>query len=69
MTVYRVKKQYVFEGNFYIEADSKEEAREYSEKHCGMTIGPISSSLPYEDIDWDFNVHPVKERTLKIKKR
>ena len=37
------------------------------QKHCGLVIGgDIHSSLPDEDIDWDFSVHPEKQiRSIK----
>lgn len=59
--VYTVPVKFVFEGQFFIKADSKEQAKEYADKHCGLVIGgDIHSSLPDEDVDWDFPVHPQK---------
>lgn len=61
MKEYSVKVSFVFEGTFLIKASNKAEAREYAEKHCGMTIERgIHSSLPDEDVNWDFPVHPAK---------
>jgi hypothetical protein len=59
---FQVKTKFVFEGIFEVKAQSKEQAREYIEKHCGLVIGgDIHSTLPDEDIDWEFSVHPEKE--------
>lgn len=58
---YTVKTKFVFEGEFYIKADSKEQAREFVEKHCGLVIGgDIHSTLPDDDVNWNFDVHPKK---------
>ena len=59
---FQVKTKFVFEGSFFIEADSKEQAGEFVEKHCGCVLGGrgIHSSLPDELVDWDFPVHPLK---------
>ena len=61
MAVFAVPVIFKFEGEFFIEADSRVQAEEYAEKHCGLVIGGnIHSSLPYEDVDWDFPTHPKK---------
>lgn len=53
--------KFVFSGEFYIKANSQEEAEEFAQKHCGLVLGgDIHSSLPNEDVDWDFDVHPDK---------
>ena len=61
MKQYAVKTRFVFEGCFLINAKNKMQAREYAEKHCGLVLGrDIHSSLPDDDVDWDFPVHPEK---------
>jgi hypothetical protein len=58
---YVVGTTFVFKGAFFIKARNKDEAKEFVEKHCGMTLGRgIHTSLPYVDVDWDFPVHPDK---------
>lgn len=58
---YQVKTKFVFEGTFTVKAESKQQAREFVEKHCGLTIGrDIHSTLPSDEIDWTFDVHPKK---------
>lgn len=61
MAKFNVKTKFVFEGSFTVEADNKEQAREYIDKHCGLVLGgDIHSSLPDESIDWEFDSHPNK---------
>lgn len=62
---YQVYVEYVFNGSFFIEASSKEEAKELVQRHCGLVLGgDVHSSL--DDIDWEFEVHPYsKIKTVK----
>lgn len=58
---YTVKTKFVFEGEFYITAESKEQAKEYVMKHCCLVLGgDIHTTLPEEICDWKFNVHSDK---------
>jgi DNA repair protein RadC len=58
---YAVKTRFAFNGTFFITAGNKSEAKEFVEKHCGLVIGGnIHSTLPDDDVDWDFLVHPEK---------
>lgn len=57
-----VETQFTFSGTFEVKAKNKQEAIELVEKHCGLVLGGnIHSSLPDEDIDWEFPVHPEKK--------
>ena len=60
---YAVETEFIFSGVFYVTAKNKQEAIEYVEKHCGMVtgLGDIHSTLPDEDVNWDFPVHPEKK--------
>ena len=59
---FQVKTKFIFEGIFEVKAQNREQAREFIEKHCGLVIGGnIHSTLPDEDINWEFSVHPEKE--------
>lgn len=61
MAKYNVEMSFEFRGTFTVVAESPYQAREYIEKHCGLVIGgDIHSSLPDEDIGWDFPAHPEK---------
>lgn len=58
-TVYRVRTQYIFEGVFEIVAESKEEARQKVRQDCGLVMGGnIHSTLPDEEVNWAFSIHP-----------
>jgi len=58
---YDVPTQFLFTGIFKIKANSMEEAESYVENHCGLCIGgDIHSTLPDENVDWEFSVHPEK---------
>jgi hypothetical protein len=59
MKKYSIRTKFIFEGEFYITANSKEQAKEYVMKHCGL-VGDIHTTLPDEICDWEFNVHPDK---------
>lgn len=62
MPEFEVKTQFVFTGVFKVKADNRQQAKEYVDKHCGLVLGRnIHSSLPDEDIDWDFAMHPEKK--------
>jgi len=67
MKEFEVKTRFVFDGVFKVKALNRQQAEEFVQKHCGLVIGgDIHSSLPSEDIDWDFPVHPEKQiRSIK----
>lgn len=56
-----VPTRFVFSGTFRVKAESQKQAEELVRKHCGLVLGgEIQSSLPDEDVDWVFDVHPEK---------
>lgn len=56
---FTVKAKFVFEGEFYIKAESKEQAKEYAINYCGLVLGgDIATTLPDDICNWDFNIHP-----------
>ena len=60
--VYRVRTQYIFEGVFEVVAESKEEARQKVLQNCGLVMGgSIHSTLPDDEINWAFDIHPNKQ--------
>lgn len=62
MKTYSVETTFTFRGTFDVKAKSKLEAIEKVEKHCGLVIGgDIHSSLPDEDVTWNFPIHPEKK--------
>jgi hypothetical protein len=61
MKRYAVKTRFVFDGEFYVAAENKAKARERVEKDCGLVMGgSIHTTLPDDDVDWEFPVHPDK---------
>lgn len=64
--VYRVRTRYIFEGVFEVSAESREEARHKVILDCGLVMGgSIHSTLPDEEINWAFSMHP-EVRTGRI---
>ena len=64
--VYRVRTQYIFDGVFDVVAESKEDARQKVLQDCGLVMGgSIHSTLPDEEINWAFSIHP-EARTGRI---
>jgi hypothetical protein len=61
MMKYEVDTRFVFSGKFFIEAENREQAREYVDKHCCLVIGrDVQSTLSEDQVDWKFDVHPDK---------
>ena len=57
--VYRVRMQYIFERVFEVVAKSREEARQKVIQNYGLVMGGnIHSTLPDEEINWAFSMHP-----------
>ena len=69
MKTYKIPTTFTFRGVFKVKARSKGEAIEYVTKHCGMVMGGhnIHSTLPDDDVDWDFPIHPEKLVSKNIK--
>lgn len=60
--VYRIRTQYIFEGVFEVVAESKEDARQKVLQDCGLVMGgSIHSTLPDDEINWAFDIHPNKQ--------
>jgi hypothetical protein len=63
MPDYEVQVTYIFKGVVTIkDVINPMQAKEYAEKHVGLVIGGnIHSSLPDDQVDWNFAVHPEKK--------
>ncbi len=62
MKPYTVKVKFIFEGEFIVSAASPLDAKQAVEKHCGLVIGgDIHSSLPKDEVNWNFPLHPNKK--------
>lgn len=58
--IYTVKTKFVFDGEFQVAAESKAQAKEYVENHCGLCLGGNIHTTTPDVLDWDFSVHPKK---------
>ena len=58
---FKVPVVYSFSGEFFISAPSQAMAEKYAENHCGLTLGPVHSTLQETDVDWSFSSHPAKK--------
>jgi len=58
---YTMDVEFIFKGRVTVTAESSSEAVELASKHVGLVIGgDIHSTLPDDEVDWDFGVHPEK---------
>ena len=59
--IHRIRKQYIFEGVFEVLAESREKAQQKVLQDCGLVMGRnIYSTLPDEEVNWAFDIHPEK---------
>ena len=55
--------KFVFDGVFDVIAENKEDARQKVLQDCGLVMGgSIHSTLPNDEINWFFDIHPDKQR-------
>lgn len=57
---------YWFSCEREIKAWSPELAKEYAEKHCWCFSPQYQSSLPQDDVNWNWDVHPIKSSFISI---
>jgi len=68
MPKYKVGVQYSLIGHYVIEADDMHEAYMKAMNDCGCVVSNgIHSSLPDDEVNWDFPVH-TDEKVLYVKK-
>ena len=54
--------KFVFDGVFDVIAENKEDARQKILQDCGLVMGgSIRSTLPNDEINWFFDIHPDKQ--------
>ena len=59
MSKHRVPVTYRFSGYYGIEAASQEQVEGFAHENCGLVMGRgTHSSMPDEDVDWEFPGHP-----------
>lgn len=63
-----IKAEYTFEVTREIKAENYQQALEYTKKHCWCIEPKYHSSLPNNDIDWNWSVHPVRSNYAKSNK-
>ena len=62
MKQYTVTVRFTFEGTFKVKATNRMEACKHVEEDCGLVLGGnIHSTLPDEEVNWDFPIHPEKQ--------
>jgi len=71
MKQFNVPVRFIIEGDITVNAKSKEQAREYVEKHVGLCLGGnVHTSLSNDEIpDWDFYTHAHKKLGIITKKK
>jgi hypothetical protein len=56
---YQIAVRFAFDGEFIVRADRLSEAKQKVSDGCGLVLGGgIHTTLPEEEIDWEFPVHP-----------
>lgn len=58
--IYKVPVKFVFEGEFYVEAESAREAYGIVDNDCHMVMGSGVQSDSEDVSDWDFDMHSEK---------
>lgn len=59
MKQYHIEVRFEFNGYFKVRADSLLNAKQKVTESCGLALGQgIHSTLPDEEIEWKFPVHP-----------
>jgi hypothetical protein len=59
MKRYHIAVRFAFDGYFIVSANSLSNAKQKISESCGLALGGgIHSTLPDEQIEWNFPVHP-----------
>jgi hypothetical protein len=59
MKGYKIATRFIFDGFFIVKAETLLHARQKVCESCGLVLGGgIHSTLPDEEIKWEFPVHP-----------
>ncbi|MCK9544038.1 MAG: hypothetical protein M0R03_18620 [Novosphingobium sp.] len=55
---YKIRNKYVFEGAFYVNAESLEQAREIVDKNCSLLLGGNINTTQSDSVvsDWEFDI-------------
>jgi hypothetical protein len=67
---FTVETEFVFKGRFEVEADTPDEAERKVKEDCGLVMGgEIHTTLPDDEVDWDFPHHPETRVTDAVRMR
>lgn len=58
--IYTVPVKFIFDGEFYVEADSAAEAREIVSDDCHLVMGNGVQAYSNNIEDWDVDMHSEK---------
>ena len=58
---FKIPVVFEFAGEFNIVATSLSAAKNDAQQHCGLTIGKVHTTLPPDQIEWNFTCHPTKK--------
>jgi hypothetical protein len=53
---FTVKTKFIFEGEFYVKAENKNEALKLVGEHCWVNNCHVRTTIPYNDVDWKFDL-------------
>lgn len=60
MKGYKIATRFIFDGFFIVNAETLSNARQKVCESCGLVLGGgIHTTLPIEEIQWEFPVHPA----------
>lgn len=57
---YEIEVEFTFKGTFTVKAKSEDQAKSLVDDACGLTLGEVHSSLPCDEVDWNFPIHGEK---------
>ena len=57
---YKVPVEFIFNGEFYVEADSARDAWGIVSEECHLVMGQSVQSNSEDVVDWDFDMHSEK---------
>jgi len=60
MKRYKIAVRFLFDGFFIVNAENDLNARQKVCDSCGLVLGgEIHTTLPDEEINWEFPIHPI----------
>lgn len=62
-----VKAEYTFSVEREVTANNYQEALQQVQDNCWCTHPQYHSSLPYNDVDWNWTLHPIRKSYSRVK--